>query len=89
MSCDLHPPLRDVTANTENTEFSTVACWAVFAELLPSNALIKLVIILLLFSFCKSFWVNYFKYLINVYLYIFTNCDISLMSAILPEDDHF
>jgi hypothetical protein len=41
MSRDHHPPLRDVTADTESTAFSVVACWTVFTELLPGNALIK------------------------------------------------
>jgi nanoRNase/pAp phosphatase (c-di-AMP/oligoRNAs hydrolase) len=45
MSRDHHPPLRDVTADTENTDPSTVACWTVFTELLPGNALIKSVIL--------------------------------------------
>jgi hypothetical protein len=46
MSRDHHPPLRDVTANTDNTASSIVACWTVFTELLPGNALIKSVTIL-------------------------------------------
>jgi hypothetical protein len=33
--------LCEVTANTENTASSIVACWTVFTELLPGNALIK------------------------------------------------
>jgi hypothetical protein len=41
MSLDYHPPPRDVAANTGNTVSSTVACWTVFTELLPGNALIK------------------------------------------------
>jgi hypothetical protein len=41
MSRDHHPPLRDVTADTENTASCPVACWTVFTELLPGNALIK------------------------------------------------
>jgi hypothetical protein len=41
MSRDQHPPLRDVTADTENTASSNVACLPVFTELLPANALIK------------------------------------------------
>jgi hypothetical protein len=41
MSRDHHPPLRDVTAGTETTASSIVACWTVFTELLPGNALIK------------------------------------------------
>jgi hypothetical protein len=40
-----HPPLRDVTADTENTAPSIVACWTVFTELLTGNALIKSVTI--------------------------------------------
>jgi hypothetical protein len=40
-----HPPLRDVTVDTENTASSIVACWAVFTELLPGNSLIKSVTI--------------------------------------------
>jgi hypothetical protein len=30
MSLDHHPQLRDVTADTENTASSIVACWTVF-----------------------------------------------------------
>jgi hypothetical protein len=45
MSRDHHPPLRDVTADTENTASSIVACWTVFTELLPGNELIKSVTI--------------------------------------------
>jgi hypothetical protein len=45
MSRDHHTPLRDVTADTEKTAYSTVACWTVFTELLPGNALIKSVTI--------------------------------------------
>jgi hypothetical protein len=45
MSRDHHPLLRDVTADTENTTSSTVACLAVFTELLPDNTLIKSVTI--------------------------------------------
>jgi hypothetical protein len=41
MSRDHHPPLRDVTADVENTASSIAACWTVFTELLPGNALIK------------------------------------------------
>jgi hypothetical protein len=36
-----HPPLRDVTAEIENTASSIVACWTVFTELLPGKAFIK------------------------------------------------
>jgi hypothetical protein len=46
MSRDHHPPLRDVTVDTENIASSIVACWTVFTELLPCNALIKSVTIL-------------------------------------------
>jgi hypothetical protein len=49
MSRDRHQLLRDVTAGTENTASSVVACWTVFAELLPGNALIKSVTIYLVF----------------------------------------
>jgi hypothetical protein len=40
-SHDHHPPLYDVTADMENTASPIVACWTVFTELLPGNALIK------------------------------------------------
>jgi hypothetical protein len=40
-SRDHNQQLRDVTADTENTASSVVACWTVFTELLPGNALIK------------------------------------------------
>jgi hypothetical protein len=40
MSRDQYPPLRDITADTENTA-SSIACWTVFTELLPGNAFIK------------------------------------------------
>jgi hypothetical protein len=40
-----HPPLRDVTANTENRSSSIFAGWTMFTELLPGNALIKSVTI--------------------------------------------
>jgi hypothetical protein len=46
MSPDHHPPLRDVTADTENTASSIVAYWNLFTELLSGNALIKSVTIL-------------------------------------------
>jgi hypothetical protein len=46
MSRDHHPPLRDVTADTENTASSSDACWTVFTELLPGKALIKSVTVL-------------------------------------------
>jgi hypothetical protein len=42
---DHHPPLRDVTTDTENTASCIVAFRTVFRELLPSNALIKSVIL--------------------------------------------
>jgi hypothetical protein len=45
MSRDHHPPLRDDTADTENTASSNVVCWNAFTELLPGNALIKSVTI--------------------------------------------
>jgi hypothetical protein len=48
MSRDHHPPLRDVTAYMENTTSSIVACWTGFTELLPGNAFIKPVAIILL-----------------------------------------
>jgi hypothetical protein len=51
MSRDHHPPLRDVTADTESTAFSIVVCWAMFTELLPGNALINSVTIFLIFCF--------------------------------------
>jgi hypothetical protein len=41
----LYPLLCDVTADTENTASCIVACWTVFTELLPGNALIKFVAI--------------------------------------------
>jgi hypothetical protein len=37
--------LCDVTADTENTASSIVACWTLFTELLPGNTLIKSVTI--------------------------------------------
>jgi hypothetical protein len=40
-----HLPLRDVTADTDNTASSIAACWNVFTELLPGNALMKSVTI--------------------------------------------
>jgi thiosulfate reductase cytochrome b subunit len=66
MSRDHHPPLRDVTADTESIASYIVACWTVFTELLPGNALIRSVILshrfkLLItnmqlhFSFCHLF----------------------------------
>jgi hypothetical protein len=58
MSPDHHPPLRDVTADTENTSSSIVGCWAVFTEQLPGNALIKSVTILLLTHLCVLKIVN-------------------------------
>jgi hypothetical protein len=41
-----HPPLGDVTADTENTSSSIVACWTVFTEPLPGNVFIKSITIL-------------------------------------------
>jgi hypothetical protein len=41
MSHDHYPLLCDVTVETQNTAFSIVACWTVFTELLPGNALKK------------------------------------------------
>jgi hypothetical protein len=41
MSRDHHLLPRDLTAETENTASSIVACWTVFTELLPGNAFIK------------------------------------------------
>jgi hypothetical protein len=41
MSGDHYLLLSDVTADTENTASSVVACWTVFTEPLPCNALIK------------------------------------------------
>jgi hypothetical protein len=41
MSRDHYLLLCDVTADTENTASSIVACWTVFTELLPGNAVIK------------------------------------------------
>jgi hypothetical protein len=52
MSRDHHPPLRDVTADTENT---IVACWTVFTELLLGNALTKSVTIL---SILAQMWIS-------------------------------
>jgi hypothetical protein len=54
VSRDHHSPLRDVTVDMENTAFPTVACWTVFTELLPGNALIKSVTIQLAGSLCNS-----------------------------------
>jgi hypothetical protein len=45
MSRDHYLLSCDVTADMENTASSTVACWTVSTELLPSNALIKSVTI--------------------------------------------
>jgi hypothetical protein len=47
MSHDHHPPLRAVTAGTEDTVSSIVRCWTAFTELLPGNALVKSVTIFL------------------------------------------
>jgi hypothetical protein len=41
MSRDHHPPLRDVTADTEKTASSNVACWTAFTGLLLGNAFTK------------------------------------------------
>jgi hypothetical protein len=41
MSRDRYLFLCDVTADTKNTVSSVVACWTMFTELLPGNALIK------------------------------------------------
>jgi hypothetical protein len=46
MSRDYYLLLWDLTADTENTASSIVACWFVFTELLPGNALIKSVTLL-------------------------------------------
>jgi hypothetical protein len=54
MSHDHHSPLRDVTADTENTASSVVACWTVFTELLPGNALFKTVTISTICHYRKS-----------------------------------
>jgi hypothetical protein len=43
--CDRYLLLCDVTVDTKNTASSIVACWTVFTELLPGNALIKSVTI--------------------------------------------
>jgi hypothetical protein len=45
VSRDHDTPLRDVTADTESTASSIVARWTLFTELLPGNALIRLVIV--------------------------------------------
>jgi hypothetical protein len=45
MSRDHYLLLCDVTADTENTASSIVACWTVFTQLLPGNALMKSVTI--------------------------------------------
>jgi hypothetical protein len=52
-SRDNHPSLRDVTADTGNTTSSIVACWTVFTELLPGNALIKSVKIYIYIYYMK------------------------------------
>jgi hypothetical protein len=52
MSRDYKSLLCDATADTENTVSSIVACWTVFRELLPGNALIKS--ITLYFYFIRS-----------------------------------
>jgi hypothetical protein len=41
MSHDHYLLLCDITMDTENTASSIVACWTVFTELLPGNALTK------------------------------------------------
>jgi hypothetical protein len=46
ISRDRYLLLFNVTANTENTASSIVACWTVFIELLPGNVLMKSVTIL-------------------------------------------
>jgi hypothetical protein len=46
MSRDSYLLLCDITADTVNTAFSIVACWAVFTELLPVIAFTKSVKIL-------------------------------------------
>jgi hypothetical protein len=62
MSRDQHLPLRDVNADTEDTASSTIACWTVFTELLPGNALIKSVTIYVYIhrhtQFCIELLVN-------------------------------
>jgi hypothetical protein len=48
-SCGLYPLLCDVTTDSEITVSSIVACWTVFAELLPGNALIKSVTVYIIY----------------------------------------
>jgi hypothetical protein len=43
MSREDYPPLREISADTENTVSSLVAYWTVITELLPDNALMKYV----------------------------------------------
>jgi hypothetical protein len=57
MSRDHHPSLHDVTADMEKTAYPIVACWIVFVELLPGNALIKSDKIL----FCVSEFLKLFR----------------------------
>jgi succinate-acetate transporter protein len=54
MSRDHYLLLCDFTADKENTVSSIVACWTVFTELLPGNALIKPVTILLIAALWTS-----------------------------------
>jgi hypothetical protein len=59
MSRDHHPPLRDVTVDTEKTASSIAACWTVFTELLPGNALIKSVTLCIWSRTCEHRLVSF------------------------------
>jgi hypothetical protein len=55
MSRDRYLLLCDDTADTENTASSILACWTVFTELLPGNALIKFVSIIIIMNIVGTY----------------------------------
>jgi hypothetical protein len=55
MSRDHYLLLCDVIVDMENTASSIVACWTVFTELLPGNALIKSITVSIHFVFVTLF----------------------------------
>jgi hypothetical protein len=70
MPRDRHPPLRDVTADTENRVSSIVACWTVFTDLLPGNALIEYVILFYSFAELKSSIHRMYAFTVNRIWYL-------------------
>jgi hypothetical protein len=79
MSRDHYLLLCGVTAGTENTTSFLIACWTVFTELLPGNALIKSVTISRTMKWVK--YAEYKRLIRNAYIIFIRNLEEATLQA--------